>query len=154
MIKNVPILKRTVFKEKKKCGTSPQAFTLAHSHTQPCFSVQQTPALTTISVSPQQQHTIVHCPHDAKSRSPYFIKRFPPCEHLPQNDSPAEHITLLTVVRTCGMQTQQRSFNNDVKGHLERLTFTGPKNSQILSTHMTTKILCTHTHTHLSLIHI
>lgn len=45
--------------------------------------------------------TTVHSPHDAESRATNFIKGLPACDHLPENNTPTEHITLLTVVTAC-----------------------------------------------------
>lgn len=44
--------------------------------------------------------TIVHGPHNAKSWSSNFIKGFSARDHFPENDAPAKHIALLTVIAT------------------------------------------------------
>lgn len=41
---------------------------------------------------------IVNSPHDSEGRAPNLIKWLPPGNDLPENDTPAEHITFLTVV--------------------------------------------------------
>lgn len=40
----------------------------------------------------------MHSPHDAEGRPSNLVKGLPACDHLPENDAPAEHITLLTVI--------------------------------------------------------
>lgn len=48
--------------------------------------------------SPSKRLTVVHSPHNTKSWSTNFIKGLPASDHLPENDPPAEHITLLAVI--------------------------------------------------------
>ena len=45
--------------------------------------------------------TVVNCPHDPEGGPPDLIERLPAGDHLPQNDAPAEHVALLTVVTAC-----------------------------------------------------
>lgn len=49
--------------------------------------------------------TIMYGPHNAKRWSANFIEGFTARDHLPQNDAPAEHVTLLTVIAACTDQT-------------------------------------------------
>lgn len=42
--------------------------------------------------------TSVHGPHDAESRSADLLEGLPASDDLPQDDAPAENVTLLTVV--------------------------------------------------------
>lgn len=44
--------------------------------------------------------TPVYSPHNAESWSTNFIEWFAASENLPENDTPAKHITFLTVVGT------------------------------------------------------
>lgn len=50
--------------------------------------------------------TIVHSPHNSKSWSSNFIKGLPAGDDFPQNDTPAKHITLLTIIATCKYRIQ------------------------------------------------
>lgn len=45
--------------------------------------------------------TAVHSPHDAESRAADFIEGLSTSDHLPENNTPTEHITFLTVVTAC-----------------------------------------------------
>lgn len=56
--------------------------------------------------------TIMNGPHNAKGWSSDFIKGLPASDHFPQNDAPAEHIALLTVITTCKYKTH---FQNEEK---------------------------------------
>lgn len=49
--------------------------------------------------------TAMHSPHDAESRATNFIEGLPACDHLPENNTPTEHVTLLTVVTACNIHT-------------------------------------------------
>lgn len=40
----------------------------------------------------------MNSPHDSEGRTPNLVKRLPPGDDLPENDTPAEHVTFLTVV--------------------------------------------------------
>lgn len=40
----------------------------------------------------------MNSPHDSEGRAPNLVKRLPPGNDLPENDTPAEHVTFLTVV--------------------------------------------------------
>jgi len=45
--------------------------------------------------------TSVDRPHDAECRAADLVEGLPARDHLPQDDAPAEHVTLLTVVNAC-----------------------------------------------------
>lgn len=60
--------------------------------------------------------TIMDSPHNAKSRSSNFIKGLPTSDHFPQNDTPAEHIALLTIIATCKYKTSKKiALSNEEK---------------------------------------
>lgn len=40
----------------------------------------------------------MHGPHDPEGWSSDLIKGLPACDHLPKNNAPTEHVTLLAVV--------------------------------------------------------
>lgn len=49
----------------------------------------------------------MHGPHDAEGRSSDLVKGLPASDHLPQDDTPAEHITLFTVVTAWTTESQR-----------------------------------------------
>jgi hypothetical protein len=49
----------------------------------------------------------VHGPHDAEGRSSNLVKGLSTSDPFPQDDAPAEHITLLTVVTACTTESQR-----------------------------------------------
>ena len=51
--------------------------------------------------------TSVHGPHDAEGRSSDLVKGLSTSDPLPQDDAPAEHITLLTVVTAWTTESQR-----------------------------------------------
>lgn len=89
--------RRTGMSEGWQLNTAFASFSCSHTHT--CTQHRKS-AL-----------TVVHGPHDAKSRSSDFIKGLPASDHLPENDPPAEHIALLAVIAACEhKQKAQRHF--------------------------------------------
>lgn len=50
-------------------------------------------------------------PHDTKRRATNLIVWFLACDDLPQDDGPAEHVTLFTVVAPYRKQVEIRALN-------------------------------------------
>lgn len=50
-------------------------------------------------------------PHDTKRRAANFIMGFLACDDLPQDDGPAEHVTLFTVVAPYKKRVEIRVLN-------------------------------------------
>lgn len=81
-----------------------------HSITQHTFSLLSSVAHWQMKCTHLLVLTIMHSPHNAKSWSSNFIKRLPASDHFPQNDTPAEHIALLTIIATCKYKMHKNGY--------------------------------------------
>ena len=61
----------------------------------------------------------MYSPHDPERGPSDLVEGFAACEHLPQNDSPAEYVTLLTVVTACNSMIEVLQHNIN-RRHVQR----------------------------------